>query len=109
MRLRNALLILSIYVTWLNGGALGMHFEIPSGHVIFATSEESALHEVGHLVYEFSFEFIETVELYLEDEHSGELYDYMIDNYPDNIEEIYAELYMWDKLYSIPQEFEEFF
>jgi len=94
---------------WNNSGALGLHFEIEDYHLIFATDEESALHEVGHIAYAPSFEFFEAVELYIED-CEGELCEYVQKHFENgNFEEIFAELYMWDILYTIPQEFEEFY
>lgn len=98
--------------SWEASGAAGMFFPVDDYYLIFARGEGAALHEVGHIADNGTSdlpEFEEAVVEYLSDcieqpcWRIGHFYD------QDMLHEVYAEFYMWDILYSIPQEFEVFY
>ncbi len=104
-----------------NQGANGMHFWLGNESLIFATTEESALHEVGHLVdvrngyssqdeafQDAVYEYVYSPPIDVQDELHHYLY-VMIAEYGDLYDEAYAQLYMWNILYELPHEFEEFY
>lgn len=97
-------------------GALGMFFILPDNdYLIFAKGEAVALHEVGHLVDiergypSQSPEFEAAVIEYLG--HCTEQPCWRINYFYEQgqLDEVYAEFYMWDILYTIPLEFEVFY
>ncbi len=97
--------------SWNNSDAQGMYFPLQNGHLIFAKSEQAALHEVGHIVYRPNPDFNVAVEEFLsKDQYEENLYALVAYYYEYGmIEEIFAELYMWNILYELPIEFEGFY
>ena len=103
-------------------GAYGMFFLLPpdDDYLIFATNEESGLHEVGHLAdrengYPSQTEaFQNAVYEYLFNtdipENELELHHYLFVMYEwGNYDDCFAQLYMWNILYELPKEFTDFF
>ena len=100
-----------------NQGALGAFFVLPDGdYLIFAKGEAVALHEVVHIAnLERGYpsqtpEFEAAVVAYL-DRCTEEQICWRVGYYYDQgqLDEVYAELYMWSVLYTIPQEFKVFY
>ncbi len=104
------------FSSWEASGACGMFFVVDDYYLTFSKGEACALHEVGHIAdcedrdcVSQSPEFEVAVILYLET--CTEQPCWRINHYYEQgmLGEVYAELYMWDILYSIPQEFEGFY
>ncbi len=102
-----------------NQGASGMHFWLGDESLIFAITEESALHEVGHLVdvrngylsqdeafRDTVYEYVYSPPVDVQDELHHYLFVALESGFYD---EALAQLYMWNILYELPKEFEEFF
>ncbi len=99
-------------------GAFGMFFVLPDNdYLIFAKGEAVALHEVGHLADvergkpSQSPEFEAAVVAYLENADPNEQPYWRINYFYEQgqLDEAYAEFYMWDILYEIPSIFEVFY
>ena len=103
--------------SWESSGAAGMFFVVDDYYLIFAKGEAAALHEVGHLANSQrgypsqSPEFEAAVIAYLDRCEFGEQPCWRINYfYQDGrLDDCYSEIYMWDILYTIPHEFEEFY
>lgn len=94
-------------------GATGMYFKLGEGeYLIFAEGEAPALHEVGHIRYdrEDTTGFEEAVIEYLREYTEEQPYWRVNHLYEQgDLEEIYAELYVWNVLYELPREFIDFY
>ncbi len=103
------------FSSWEASGADGMFFSVDDYYLIFAVGEAAALHEVGHLADverdypsqspEFEAAVIEYLS-YCEENPCWRINFYYGQGM---LGEVYAIFYMWDILYSIPQEFEVFY
>ena len=101
--------------SWEASGADGMFFPIDDYYLVFAKNEGAALHEVGHLVDaerdypSQSPEFEDAVVLYLESctENPCWRINHLYEK--REFDQIFAELYVWDILREVPQEFEAFY
>ncbi len=106
------------FASWEVSDAAGMFFVLPSGdYLMFAKGEGAALHEVGHIAdLERGYpsqtpEFEAAVIAYLDRCEFEEQPCWRINYFYEQglLNDCFAELYMWDILYTIPQEFEEFY
>ncbi len=105
------------FSSWKASNVPGMFFPIDDYYLIFAKGEGAALHEVGHIrnieegYTSETPEFEAAVILYLDTADITDGLGWQINNYyrQGRLDDVYAELYMWDILYSIPHEFEEFY
>ena len=104
------------FSSWEASGADGMMFPLDDANCLtFSKGEAAALHELGHCVDFWgdypsqSPEFEEVVIGYLEtcEENPCWRIGYFYDQ--GMLDEVYAIFYMWDILYTIPPEFEEFY
>ena len=104
--------------SWEQSGADGMYFLLPDGdYLLFAKGEGAALHEVGHIsdrergYVSKSPVFEEAVIDYLESADPNEQPYWRINYFYEQglLDEVYAEFYVWNILYSIPQEMEPFY
>lgn len=102
--------------SWEASDGCGMFFAIDDYYLTFSKGEACALHEVGHIANcenhdcisqlpEFEAAVIEYLSHCVDQPcwRIGYFYD------QDMLHEVYAEFYMWDILYTIPQEFEVFY
>ena len=101
--------------SWEASGVDGMFFPIDDYYLVFAKNEGAALHEVGHLVDagrdypSQSVEFGDAVVLYLESCTESPCWRINHLYEKREFDQIFAELYVWDILREVPQEFEEFY
>ncbi len=103
------------FSSWEVSNVPGMFFLVDDYYLIFARGEAAALHEVGHIADAERGYISQTPEF---EQAVIEYLDYCVENPCHRInyyygygqlDEIYAVFYMWNILYSIPQEFEEFY
>ncbi len=106
----------SYFNSWEASGADGMFFALPDGDcLMFAKNEGAALHEMGHCAdYKRGYpsqssEFEQVVMDYLISCTQNPCWRINLFYEQGQLDEVYAILYMWDILYSIPQEFEVFY
>lgn len=101
-------------------GTTGLNFKLGDNEaLIFFTTEEAGLHEVGHFVdysnndISSTPEFITAVKTYLASNAKDEnLYDFIFSQYIKNeYNEVFAILYMYNFIgdYPLPEVFEEFY
>lgn len=102
------------FSSWEASGADGMAFVIDDYYLTFSVGEAAALHEVGHIrdaekgQPSQSEGFQDAVNEFCETADMESTLGWQVCNVID-YSEAYAIFYMWDILYSIPQEFEEFY
>ncbi len=106
------------FSSWEASGACGMFFVVDDYYLTFSKGEACALHEVGHIAdcenrdcISQSPEFEQATIDYIARCEDEEQPCWRINYYYEQgqLGEVYAELYMWDILYSIPHEFEVFY
>ena len=104
------------FASWEASGACGMFFVVDDYYLTFSKGEACALHEVGHIADCENHgcisqlpEFEYAVILYLET--CEEQPCWRINNYYEQgqLDEIFAEFYMWNILYELPKELEAFY
>ncbi len=102
--------------SWEASGADGMYFTLPNDDcLVFAVGEAAALHEVGHCADakrsypSQSAQFEQAIIEYLAGcvENPCWRINYWYEQ--GQLDEIFAELYVWGILREIPHEFEEFY